>query len=83
MLISDGGDDRDGVMSPEIQSRRRSADQHDLDVAAEMTEIPDGNIRQKIGKIFFVKTSNAGVTGMTDGILWVARGIVRLILTDC
>ena len=85
MLISDSGDDRDGVMSP-------GDCQDDLDVTAEITEIPDitsgprcpGNIRQKIGKYYFLsKHLMGGSRKLTDVILWVARTIVRLILTDC
>ena len=61
MLISDRGDDRDGVMSP-------GDCQDDLDVTAEITEIPDitraslsWEHQAKNRKIiFFVKTSHAG-----------------------
>ena len=85
MLISDRGDDRDGVMSP-------GDCQDDLDVTAEITEIPDitralailGTSGKKSeNNIFCQNISCGGSRRLTDVILWVARTIVRLILTDC
>ena len=85
MLISDRGDDRDGVMSP-------GDCQDDLDVTAEIPEIPDiTRARAVLGtsgkksenNIFLSKHLMRGSRRLTDVILWVAQTIVRLILTDC